>query len=149
MIIPRTADTLPPRVVKTRGRGRSTTVLIALATLVGALGSTGLSVAGAQGAPTRARSVQPHLAYPVGTPDPTQPSGEGLPSATALPGYTLSYETDFPGTTLPAGWDVFTGIPGGDPGGHFGASHVVVGGGLLQLNTYRDPQWGNRWVTGG
>jgi hypothetical protein len=61
----------------------------------------------------------------------------------------MSYVADFTGTTLPPGWDVFTGVPGGDPGGHFGASHVVVANGMLSLNTFRDPSWYNRWVTGG
>ena len=50
---------------------------------------------------------------------------------------------------MPAGWNVFTGIPAGDPGGQFGAKHVVVTNGLLELNTWRDPTFQNRWVTGG
>jgi beta-glucanase (GH16 family) len=56
---------------------------------------------------------------------------------------------DFTTSSRPAGWYVFTGIPGGDPGAHFGGSHVVFGDGLLRLNTYRDPSWHDRWVTGG
>jgi hypothetical protein len=87
--------------------------------------------------------------YPIGTPSKTEPSTFAPPSATALPGYTQSYVNDFTGTTLPPGWDIFTGLPGGDPGGHFGISHVVVGNGMLSLNTFRDPSWYNRWVTGG
>jgi hypothetical protein len=87
--------------------------------------------------------------YPIGTPSTTEPSTFAPPSATALPGYTQSYVNDFTGTTLPPGWDIFTGLPGGDPGGHFGISHVVVGNGMLSLNTFRDPSWYNRWVTGG
>jgi hypothetical protein len=87
--------------------------------------------------------------YPVGVPDTSEPSGDAPPSATALTGYSLTYVNDFLGTTIPPGWDVFTGVPGSDPGGHFGISHVVVSDGMLELNTYRDPAWGNRWVTGG
>jgi hypothetical protein len=87
--------------------------------------------------------------YPVGSPDPSEPSGEAPPAADALAGYSESYVNDFTSSSLPAGWDIFTGIPGGDPGAHFGGSHVVFGGGLLQLNTYRNPSWHNRWVTGG
>lgn len=142
------ANTLERMLDRPQGRKRPVAVLIAVLTLIGA-GGLAWPVGSAQGAPTRARSSLPSGSYPVGTPDPTQPSGEGLPSADSLPGYTLTYETDFPGTAVPSGWEVFTGIPGGDPGGHFGASHVTVSGGLLQLSTYRDPQWGNRWVTGG
>ena len=89
------------------------------------------------------------LTYPAGTPDLTEPSGMAPPSATALAGYSQTYVNDFTGTTLPTGWDVFTGVPGADPGGHFGISHVVVSGGVLQLNTYRNPAWHNGWVTGG
>jgi hypothetical protein len=87
--------------------------------------------------------------YPIGTPDALEPSGDAPPAADALDGYTMSYENDFIGTTIPTGWFIFTGIPGGDPGGHFGSSHVVVSDGLLDLNAYRDPNWHNRWVTGG
>ena len=87
--------------------------------------------------------------YPTGTPNSSEPSGEAPPSANALRGYRLSYVTNFSGTTLPSGWNVFTGIPGGDPGGQFAANHVVVSGGLLTLNTWKDPAYQDRWVTGG
>jgi hypothetical protein len=92
---------------------------------------------------------QPNPQYPVGTADSAEPSGYSPPSTSALPGYSQTYVNDFVGSTLPAGWDIFTGIPGGDPGGHFGASHVRVGGGMLQLLTYKDAQWNDNWVTGG
>src|ERR1019366_3986573 len=91
----------------------------------------------------------PNPPYPIGTADSSEPSGEAPPAPTALAGYTQSYVSDFTGSTLPAGWNVYTGIPGGDPGGHFGGSHVVVSGGLLTLNTYRDAAWNNQYVTGG
>jgi hypothetical protein len=104
----------------------------------------------AQGAPVRrSASDLTTLSYPIGTPDVTEPSGLAPPSATALAGYSQSYVNDFTGTTLPMGWNVFTGVPGADPGGHFGISHVVVNGGVLELITYRNPAWHNRWVTGG
>ena len=95
--------------------------------------------------PTSATS----FATAVGTPDSSSSSGMAPPGATALPGYTLSYVSDFAGSSLPSGWDAYNGKPGGDPGGQFASSHVVVGGGLLQLNTWRDPAYGNAWVTGG
>lgn len=89
------------------------------------------------------------VVFPVGVPDHAAPSGLGPPGAGALPGFTLDYVTDFLGTSIPAGWNVFTGIPGGDPGGQFASSHVVVSGGLLHLNVWKDPSFQNRWVTGG
>ena len=84
-----------------------------------------------------------------GTPSASSPSGMAPPSASALAGYRQSYVTDFPGTSVPSGWYPFTGTPGGDPGGQFAASHVVVGGGLMSVNTWKDPAFGNEWVTGG
>ncbi len=87
--------------------------------------------------------------YPIGTPDSTEPSGLGPPSPTAMAGYHQSYVNTFSGSSVPPGWDVYSGVPGGDPGAHFGASHVVVGGGLMTLETYRDPNWNNQFVTGG
>ena len=85
----------------------------------------------------------------VGTPSPAEPSGMSPPAVNALAGYTRSYVSDFNNRSLPAGWFVFYGVPGGDPGGHFGLKHVRVGGGLLQLTTWRDPAYQNQWVTGG
>jgi hypothetical protein len=88
-------------------------------------------------------------AFPVGTADSSQPSGFDAPSASALAGYTQSYVTDFPGTSLPAGWQSYSGKPSGDPGGQFGSAHAVVSNGMLSLNTFQDPAYGNEWVTGG
>ncbi|MFI5036198.1 MAG: glycoside hydrolase family 16 protein [Acidimicrobiales bacterium] len=87
--------------------------------------------------------------FPMGVPLAAEPSGLAPPGASALPGYRLRYVTDFPGRRVPSGWDVFTGVPGGDPGGQFGRDHVVVSGGLLHLNAWRDPRYSGRWVTGG
>jgi hypothetical protein len=103
----------------------------------------------AQGSPVRKSPLNVSDSYPIGTPESSEPSGMAPPSAQALVGYTLRYDNDFIGTTVPPGWNIFTGIPGGDPGGHFGISHVEVSNGVLQLNTFRDPKWKNRWVTGG
>jgi hypothetical protein len=99
--------------------------------------------------PRSAHIASTQFKLTIGTPDPTEASAYAPPAPTALAGYAETYVTNFAGTSLPAGWDVFTGIPGGDPGGHFGASHVVVANGMLSLNTYRDPAWNNAWVTGG
>ena len=100
-------------------------------------------------APAPAPSV-PVTSYPVGVPSTTSPSGYAPPTATDLPGFTQSNVSDFTGSTLPSGWVVYSGKPGGDPGAQFGgASHAIVSGGLLSLNTFQDPNYGNIWVTGG
>ncbi len=91
----------------------------------------------------------PPITYPVGVPDVREPSGMAPPGSNALAGYSRSYVNDFTGTTVPAGWNVFYGIPAGAPGGQFGLAHVVVAGGELQLNTWRDPAYHGNWVTGG
>lgn len=148
MFFDRTASRLQPRSNRIRHRWRLSATCIALISLT-ASGALVWSSSATALNTSPARSSKALADYPVGTPDTTEISGMAPPDATALPGYALTYETDFPGTTLPPGWSVFTGIPGGDPGGHFGASHVEVDNGVLELNTYRDPAWGNRWVTGG
>jgi hypothetical protein len=71
------------------------------------------------------------------------------PGANALSGYSQSYVNDFSGSSLPAGWYTYDGVPGGDPGAQWNSSHVVVSGGLLQLNTWQDPAFNNEWVAGG
>lgn len=95
-------------------------------------------------------SVKPGAAtYSAGVADKSAPSGMLPPSPTALAGYTQTYVQNFNGTTLPPGWDLFTGKPGGDPGAQWAASHVVVDDGMLQLNTWRDAVYGDEWVSGG
>jgi outer membrane protein OmpA-like peptidoglycan-associated protein len=86
---------------------------------------------------------------PVGTVDSSEPSGQSPPGPDSMSGYRETYVTDFNGSSLPAGWDVYTGKPGGDPGAQWGARHVVVSGGILQLNTWKDPAYGGEWVAGG
>jgi beta-glucanase (GH16 family) len=56
------------------------------------------------------------------------------------------YSSDFTGTTLPAGWGLYSGQVGGDPGALFSNSAVTVSNGLLNINTI---QQGGQWVTGG
>jgi beta-glucanase (GH16 family) len=46
-------------------------------------------------------------------------------------------------------WGRYSGQPGGDPGGRWEPSHVVVRDGVLNLETYRDRRYGDRWVSGG
>jgi beta-glucanase (GH16 family) len=71
------------------------------------------------------------------------------PSANALSGYSESYVTDFGGSTLPSGWNPYSGTPGGDAGAQWATSHVSVSNGLLQLSTSQDPAYNNEWVSGG
>ncbi len=99
--------------------------------------------------PRPPRLVRPGTHFPVGTPDRHEPSLLAPPGAAALQGYHRIYVSDFSGSALPAGWEVFTGNPSGDPGAQWGASHVTVGGGMLDLSTWRDPAYGNEWVAGG
>jgi beta-glucanase (GH16 family) len=66
-----------------------------------------------------------------------------------MSGYSETYVNDFNGSALPAGMYAFIGTPGGDPGSVWATSHVTVSGGLLQLNTYQDSNYGNSWVSGG
>lgn len=87
--------------------------------------------------------------FPIGVVNSSEPSGESPPPSNALAGYRLSYVNDFTGTSLPSGWSAFSGTPGGDPGSLWEPSHVTVGGGLLQLNSSRDPAHNNGWVSGG
>jgi hypothetical protein len=67
----------------------------------------------------------------------------------AVRGDTRTYCQDFPGTVLPTGWDTFQGAPKGDPLSEFERWHVRVRGGILRINTYRDPLLNWKWVTGG
>ena len=129
--------------------GRWVTVVATICMIVGLLSIELPVTAQAQNLSVRVSPLNVNGSYPIGTPNNAEPSGQSPPNARALVGYKLSYRNDFTGTKVPPGWNVFTGIPGGDPGGHFGISHVVVANGVLQLNTYRNPSWHNRWVTGG
>ena len=99
---------------------------------------------------TTTTTPPPTLAYPIGTPDGTEPSGYAPPGGNALSGYSLSYVNDFNGSSVPSGWGIYSGQPGGDPGGQFGgSSHITVSNGILSLNTFQDPNYNNEWVTGG
>ncbi|MGP8009605.1 MAG: family 16 glycosylhydrolase [Acidimicrobiales bacterium] len=107
-----------------------------------------LLVVGAIAVPSVASSDE-STPYPIGVVSSSEPSGYAPPSADAMPGYSLTYVNDFTGTTVPAGWGVFTGTPSGDPGSQWESSQVVVSGGMLQLNAAQDPALNNEWITGG
>jgi len=85
--------------------------------------------------------------YIVGTPDPTEPSGQAAPTTSAIPGYALRSVTNFTGTAVPAGWSTFSGASQGDPGSSWSANHVTVSGNLLQLTTSESAS--GAWVSGG
>lgn len=130
------------------GAHRTTAILVGLVAVLSTLVSAMPSGAAAHPvAHARARAVLQE--FPVGTTDPADPSGMGPPGPNAFPGYVETYSTDFSGTVLPPGWEVFTGAASGDPGSQWGAAHVSVDGGVLSLTAYQDAAYGNEWVTGG
>ena len=89
------------------------------------------------------------IPFPIGTPNTHQPSGMAPPSANSLPGFRLTYVNNFNVSGLPTGWIAFSGHPGGLPTASFSVRHVTVSGGLLQLKTYRDHAFNNKWTMGG
>src|ERR1019366_55704 len=83
------------------------------------------------------------------TPSHDEPSHLAPPARIAVRGYTLAYCSDFTGSSLPWGWDKFSGVPKGDPSGYFEPRHVHVRNGILEVDTSKDPGHGNVWATGG
>ena len=63
--------------------------------------------------------------------------------------WALVFRDDFTHQLDERSWGLYSGQPGGDPGGWWDPSHVVVRGGTLRLETYRDRRFGRRWVSGG
>lgn len=122
------------------------------------LGSAGFAPLGASHLLTPATKVpllvsrtasQINAVLPNGIPDAAEPSGQSPPGPNSFPGSLQSYVSDFGGSALPSGWQVFTGSPDGDPSGQWSMGHVVVSDGLLHLNAFQDPQYNGAWVTGG
>jgi beta-glucanase (GH16 family) len=67
-----------------------------------------------------------------------------------LAGWNMVFSDDFTGNAINGtSWGSYSGQPGGDPGGWWEPSHVAVHNGMLDLQTYRDSAFGNRWVSGG
>jgi beta-glucanase (GH16 family) len=75
-------------------------------------------------------------------------SVSGLPSA-GKPKWRMAFSDDFSKGLDRSRWAVYSGRPGGDPGGWWAPSHVAVSHHALMLETYRDPEFGGRWVSGG
>jgi beta-glucanase (GH16 family) len=79
---------------------------------------------------------------------------DGAVGGARMPGMRAGWHRvladDFAGSRLNRRvWTPYTGEPGGDPGGWWEPSHAVVGGGVLNLETYPDPRAGGRWVSAG
>jgi hypothetical protein len=49
----------------------------------------------------------------------------------------------------PHTWTLYNGRPGCCPQSYWAPSHVVSKGGMLRIQTYKDPNYGGRWVSGG
>ena len=76
-----------------------------------------------------------------------RPDREGKPAAAA--GWKRVFFDDFTRGLRSSRWGSYSGQPGGDPGGWWAPSHAVVRNGVLNLETYRDPRFGGRWVSAG
>ncbi len=83
--------------------------------------STGSVSPGPNATPTKSAASQP--AAPA--------SGAGVPGN--VPGWRLTYSTDFPGSSLPSNWGPYSGRPGNDPDGNWNPADVAVSGGELHF----------------
>jgi beta-glucanase (GH16 family) len=83
----------------------------------------------------------------------TSSGGQGVRAASHQPpargGWKRVFSDDFRHGLKGSRWGRYSGQPGGDPGGLWDPSHVVVRRGILNLRTYRDARHGDRWVSGG
>ena len=70
---------------------------------------------------------------PAGPSQAASTGGDGSSWPTSVPGWQLTYSTDFPGSSLPSGWLGYDGEPGGDPDGNWDSGNVTVSGGALNL----------------
>lgn len=61
----------------------------------------------------------------------------------------MIYYRQFKQALKPHTWTVYQGQPGCCNQSYWAHSHVVSEGGALRIQTYRDPAYGNRWVSGG
>ena len=109
--------------------------------------------------PSRTRSPSPAGSSgnptPQATDVPAGPSGVAMPTGD-LRGWQMVLADDFNGSSLnTSSWGAYHGQPGGDPGGCWDPSHVVVQGGILNLLSYQDlaakaaEGCSSAWVSGG
>jgi beta-glucanase (GH16 family) len=78
----------------------------------------------------------------------TAGAGGAMPTGD-LPGWKLVFTDGFTAGLRKEKWGVYSGRPGGDPGGWWAPSHATVTNGVLHLTTYRDSSFGGRWVSAG
>jgi beta-glucanase (GH16 family) len=82
-------------------------------------------------------------------------SASGLSAGVAptgnIPGWRLVYRQNFTGNRLPAGWDAYSGEPGGDPYGYWNPANVTVSNGEMHFGTKpnNDPNRNRTYSTGG
>ena len=88
-------------------------------------------------------------AFPIGVFDLYEPSYFAPPAWNALAGYKRTYVNDFTQALPRPLWYLYRGVPKGDPSGRFDPQHVAVNHGELKIGTWRDPRFGNGWVSGG
>ncbi|HMC09273.1 MAG TPA: glycoside hydrolase family 16 protein [Actinomycetota bacterium] len=117
--------------------------------LVAAFGTAAAALGVPAGQPQGTPGETSSPGQPTGSGGAGTPSGEAMPTGD-LPGWKMVFSDDFTGSSLNRrAWGAYNGQPGGDPGGWWDPSHVVVGNGMLELQNYQDPAFGNRWVSGG
>ncbi len=94
--------------------------------------------------------LSPAIPCSSATPD-VAPPPSGIPMPTGdRPGWRQVFADDFSGRAVDRDkWGLYAGQPGSDPGSQWSPSHVVVAGGVLRLETYRDPAHGGKWTSGG
>lgn len=78
-------------------------------------------------------SPRPHAVTKATASAAASTGNDGTSPPSSVAGGRLTYSTDFPGNSLPSGWDAYTGEPGGDPDGNWNPSNVTVSGGALHL----------------
>ncbi len=76
------------------------------------------------------------------------PSGQAMPIGDT-PWWHQVMADDFTGNTLDSCWGAYQGVPGDGPTALWDPSHVAVGGGIADLQSYKDPAFGGAWVTAG
>jgi len=94
---------------------------------------------------TPATSSRANARYPVGIPSSTEPSGEAPPGAQALPAIDR-LTCRISKVQRCRGWFIYAGIPSPGATSAFRTWSFAAADGT---HDYRDPNWGDRWVTEG
>ena len=96
----------------------------------------------APGTPGRSQSHRQHTGTAKKNVSSSTRTGGMTSAPGSMPGWRLVYSTNFPGNSLPSGWDAYTGQPGGDPYGSWNPGNVSVSGGALHLMATSSAQGG-------